>query len=170
MALAMGAVFLSSFVRGPGQPPAQHSTRQTAMNDEAMAVVPDLMNRIQKNPQDKEAVLELAEIFNRVEDWPKARQFWTKAIELDPANLGAHYHRGFALMKLEQYAEAVPDYEYIIRSKPEAYLAHYYLAMINKHILNKPDVAKQHLQQALDTKPDDQDLVTEMKKELAELP
>lgn len=170
MACAVAAIFLTSFLKGPGIPQQQQqSAKGKSMNTELMSDVPALMARVKDNPKDLEALLELGEIFNRAEDWPKSLHFWGKAIELEPDNVGAHYHRAYALVELQRYGEAVADYEFILAAKPESYQAHYYLGVIYKLALEKPDLARKHLQAALDAKPTERDLVAEIEKHLSDL-
>lgn len=168
MALAVAAVFIASFVNGP-MPGVRQSTPMKASKQDDMSAVPALMARIKDNPRDANAVLELAEIFSRAQDWGKSAHFWSKAVELDPANLGARYHRGFTLVQLERYDEAAADYEFILKAKPDAYQAHYYLGLINKYGRKNPEAARKHLQQALDMNPPDRELAAEIRKELSDL-
>lgn len=168
MALAVAAIFLTSFTTGPIPGERQSGPTKSVKKDE-MSAVPALMARIKDNPKDEEAVLELAEIFSRAQDWQKSEFFWSKATEIDPNNLGARYHRGFTRVQLKRYEDAIADYEFILQAKPDAYQAHYYLGVINKYGLDKPDVAKRYFQQALAAKPQDRELVAEIEKELSDM-
>lgn len=168
MALAVAAIFLTSFATGPLLGERQNGPAKSMKKDD-MSAVPALMARVKDNPKDEEAVLELAEIFSRVQDWQKSVHFWSKAVELDPSNLGARYHRGFTLVQIERYDEAVADYEYIIKAKSDAYQALYYLGVINKYGYKRLDAAKRYFQQALDLKPSDKDIVAEIQKEISDL-
>ncbi|MFP5239686.1 MAG: tetratricopeptide repeat protein [Acidobacteriota bacterium] len=138
-------------------------------NKNESAAVPALMARVKDNPKDLEAILELGEIFNRAEDWQKSLFFWSKGIELDPENLGARYHRGYALLELQRYEEAMPDYEFIVTAKPDAYQAHYYLGVIYKHVLKNPEMARKHLRLAQDAQPKDSGMVSEIQNQLSDL-
>lgn len=169
MAMAVAAIFLTSFIKGANAPLERQAVANISMKSSDMAAVPALMNRVQSNPKDEEALLELAEIFSRTENWEKSLFFWTKALELNPDNLGGHYHRAYTLVELQRYAEAISDYEFILKAKPDAYQAHYYLGVIYKHGLNKPDLAKKHLQLALAASPKDNDLIAEINKELSDM-
>ena len=168
MALAVAAVFTASFINGPMPPQAQGGSQKAVKRDE-MAAVPALMARVKDNPKDEEAVLELAELFSRTQDWQKSAHFWTKAVELNAKNLGARYHRGFTMVQLERYDEAAADYEFIIQAKPDAYQAFYYLGIINKYGYKKPDEARKYFQKALDINPSDKEIVSEIQKEISEI-
>jgi len=169
MAVAIAAIFLTSFITGANVPLERQAGAKKSMKSDEMAAVPALMSRVQNNPKDEEAFLELAELFSRTENWDKSIFFWTKALELNPDNLGGHYHRAYSLVELQRYEEAIADYEFILKAKPDAYQAHYYLGVINKHGLKKPDVAKKHFQQALAANPKDNELVAEINKELSDM-
>ncbi|WP_027191412.1 tetratricopeptide repeat protein [Fundidesulfovibrio putealis] len=169
MAVGITAIFLTSFITGANVPLERQAQSKKSMKSDEMAAVPALMGRVQANPKDEEALLELAELFSRTENWEKSLFFWTKALELNPDNLGGHYHRAYSLVELQRYEEAISDYEFILKVKPDAYQAHYYLGVIYKHGLNKPDLAKKHLQQALATSPKDNDLIAEINKELSDM-
>jgi tetratricopeptide (TPR) repeat protein len=169
MAVAIAAIFLTSFFTGANVPLERQAGAKKSMKSDEMSAVPALMARIKDNPKDEEAVLELAEIFSRAQDWQKSEFFWSKATEIDPSNLGARYHRGFTRVQLKRYEEAIADYEFILQAKPDAYQAHYYLGVINKYGLDKPDVAKRYFQQALAAKPQDRELVAEIEKELSDM-
>lgn len=169
MALAVAAIFLTSFLAGPNVPVERQNGPKKSMKSDEMSAVPALMARVKDNPKDEEAVLELAEIFSRAQDWQKSAHFWSKAVELDPKNLGARYHRGFTLVQMERYDEAVADYEFIIQAKPDAFQALYYLGVINKYGYKNPEAAKKYFQQVLDLKPSDKDILAEIQKEISDL-
>ena len=167
MAAAMVLIFLTSFLTG-GRVPSEGTTGAPVQSD-AMAPVPDLMARLNNDPQDEQTVLELAEIFSRVQDWDKAILFWSKAVTLNSENLGARYHRGTALLHQQRYDEAIKDYEFILQVQPQAYQALYYLGVINKYGFKNNDAAKKYFQQALDLKPEDKEMASDLEKELATL-
>lgn len=169
MAAAVAAIFLTSFITGANVPLERKAADKKSMQSDEMAAVPALMARVQNDPKDEEALLELAELFSRAGSWEKSLHFWTKALELNPDNLGGHYHRAFSLVELQRYEEAIADYEFILKAKPDAYQAHYYLGVIYKHGLNQPDKAKAHLRQALAANPRDSSLVSEINKELSDM-
>lgn len=169
MAVAIAAIFMTSFITGANVPLERQAQSKKSMKSDEMAAVPALMGRVQANPKDEEALLELAELFSRTENWEKSLFFWSKALELNPDNLGGHYHRAYTLVELQRYEEAITDYEFILKVKPDAYQAHYYLGVIYKHGLNKPDLAKKHLQLALAANPKDNELISEINKQLSDI-
>ena len=169
MGAGLVLIFLTSFIAG-GRMPAEGSGKaRGAAQSDVMAAVPDLMAKLKNSPEDEPTILELAEIFSRVQDWPKAVQFWSKAATIDSQNIGTRFHRATALVHLERYDEAIKDYEFILQVKPQAYQALYYLGMINKYGLQKPAAAKTYFQRALDLKPEHPQMVADLEKELADL-
>lgn len=169
MGLAVAAIFLSSFLRGPNLPQQRESAKTKTMSSEVISAVPELMSRVKDNPKDEKAILELAEIFSRVQDWQKSAHFWSKMVELNPKCLNARYQRGFALVQIERYDEAVADYEFIIQVKPDAFQALYYLGVINKYGYKNSEAAKKYFQQVLDMNPSDKDILAEIQKETSDL-
>lgn len=167
--LGVLAIFLTSFAMGVAVPTPKGNAAANAEDTEMMSSVSPLMAKLKDNPNDKDALLQLAHLFNRTEDWQKAEPFWSKLVALDPANIGVRYHHGFALAQLNRFPEAVAEYEAILKAAPEEFTAHYYLGMINKHGLKKPGVAKKHFEKALALKPEDKELLAELEKELADL-
>ena len=168
MGAAIIAIFLTAFFTGANAPfEHQAGQKKTGQSDEMSELAP-LMARIKANPQDADALIGLAEIFSRSKDWQKSEHFWSKVVELDPKNIGAHYHRGFTLIQLERYAEAIAEYEFILQAQPESPQALYYLGAINKYGFQKPDEAKKFFQQALALKPEDRELVMAIENELPE--
>jgi len=168
MALAVTAMFLTSFFAGANMPGEQSSRTRGGMSED-MAAVPELMAKIKNNPKDEQAVLELAELFTRAKDWQNAVHFWTKALDLTPGNLGGRYHRGVALVQLKRFDEAVADFEGILQTSPDAAHAAYYLGMINKYEYKNTEAARKYLQQVLNLNLSDKEFAAEIKKELAEL-
>lgn len=167
--LGVLAIFLTSYAKGVYVPTAKERVASTSAESGMMSSVAPLMAKLKDNPNDKDALLQLAYLFDRAEEWVKAEPFWGKVVALDQTNIGARYHHGFALAQLNRLPEAVSEYEAILKAKPEEAVAHYYLGMINKHGLKKPDVAKKHFKQALALKPDDKELLAEIEEELASM-
>ncbi|NHZ46236.1 tetratricopeptide repeat protein [Nitratidesulfovibrio liaohensis] len=168
MAASVAAIFLTAFLRDPAATRGQNGSqaRQTGPDPSQVAT---LMKKVQENPGDREAIMELSELFSRAKDWPNATIFWGKAIALDTGDTSAYFHRGHALLELQRYDEALADYGTIITLKPDAYVAHYYIGMIQKYEKNAPDVASEHFMKALSLNPKDKGLVAELNKELASL-
>ncbi|MGJ3522448.1 hypothetical protein ACR4XJ_05380 [Nitratidesulfovibrio sp. D1] len=168
VAVSVAAIFLAAFLRDPAASRRQGGTQARQGGPDATQVAA-LMKKVQENPGDKEAILELSELFSRAKDWPNAAIFWGKAIALDAGNTSSYFHRGHALLELQRFDEALADYGAIVTLKPDAYVAHYYIGMIQKYEKNAPEVAREHFRKALSLNPKDKGLVAELNKELASL-
>lgn len=168
MAASVAAIFLTAFLRDPAATRGQNGSqaRQTGPDPSQVAT---LMKKVQENPGDREAIMELSELFSRAKDWPNAVTFWGKVIELDAGDDDAYYHRAHGLLELQRFDDALADYAAIIRLTPGSAVAHYYTAMIQKYEKNAPDLAREHLQKALAAQPKDKGLLAEINKELANL-
>jgi len=169
MGVGVLAIFLTSFAMGVDVPASREHAGAKTKDSEMMSSVAPLMAKLKDNPNDKEAVSQLAHIFNEAEEWEKAEPFWGKLVAMDPTNMGTRYHRGFALAQLSRFPEAIAEYEAILKVKPGDSIAHFYLGLINKHGLKKMDLAKKHLQQAKAATTDDPELLKEIEKELADM-
>ncbi|MBI5520636.1 MAG: hypothetical protein HY916_11340 [Desulfovibrio sp.] len=169
LGLGVLAIFVTAFISGANAPQAKErgtAQRQDTSLDDSVA---PLMAKLKDNPNDKEAVSNLAHIFTKSDNWEKAAPFWTKLVMMEPENIGSRYHYGFVLSQLNRFPEAMEQYEAILKTNPKELAAHYYMGMINKYGFKNLEVAKQHFQQALSGTLDDPALEAETKKELASM-
>ncbi len=65
-------------------------------------------------------------------------------LEMAPKNEDARFLRALAYQGLEQFPEAVKDYEIVVQNNPKAQKAHYNLGMILAYKLNEPGHALEH--------------------------
>lgn len=165
--LGVLAIFLTSFVMGVEVPAAKEHASARSTNSELMSSTLPLMAKLKDNPNDYDALVQLANAFYDAEKWENAEPLWGKIAAKNPTCILSRYRQGFALVQLNRFPEAIPVYEAILKLKPEEAAAHYYLGMINKHGLKRLDVAKKHFKLALALKPDDKELFAEIEKELA---
>ena len=169
MAVGILIVFLTSFINGSGIPDGSRPSGEGQAKSEALAEVPALMAKLQENPKDMDALMELAESFSRAQDWDKAALFWGKIVDLKPEDVNALNHRGAALMQAGRYHDAIADFEKILSANPKTYHALYHIGIIYKYGLKENEKAKEYLQRALDANPQDQNLLKAIQQELATL-
>ncbi|WP_300160676.1 tetratricopeptide repeat protein [Solidesulfovibrio sp.] len=168
MATALAALFLTSFLdRAMVQGTRTARTQVKAKGP--MAAVPELMTKLQQNPNDEETILQLADAFMRGKDWQRAEHFYGEALKIDPKNVGALFHRAIVNLEQRHFPEAVEDFKAVLAIKPDVAEAHYYIGMVNKYELKVPQAAKEHLEKALALAPKDKELAAETKKELENL-
>jgi tetratricopeptide (TPR) repeat protein len=168
MATTLAALFLTSFLdRTMVQ--GTRTARTQAKSKGPMAVVPELMAKLQQNPNDEETILKLADAFMRGKDWQRAEHFYGEALKIDPKNLGALFHRAIVNLEQARFPEAVGDFTAVLALNPDAAEAHYYIGMLSKYELKDPQSAKEHLEKALALAPKGNELAAEAKKELENL-
>ncbi len=173
MAVGIVIIFMTSFINGAGIPSgvraSQASGGEGQGQEQMLAEVPALMDKLRKNPKDTEALQELAEAFSRAQDWERATLFWAKVIDLMPNDINALTHRAAALIRSDRYHDAVADYEKILGIDPNEYHALYYLGMVNKYVFKEKDKARAYFQRVLDLKPQEKNFIKSVQEEMAEL-
>lgn len=63
-------------------------------------------------------------------DWEKAISLYTKAMEVNPDHIEAHFQRAAIFDILGRIDEAISDYEATLKLRPDYYLAMEYLAKL----------------------------------------
>jgi tetratricopeptide (TPR) repeat protein len=63
-------------------------------------------------------------------DWEKAISLYTRAIEVDPNHVEAHFQRAVTFDIVGRTDDAISDYEATLKLKPDYYLAMEYLAKL----------------------------------------
>ena len=61
-----------------------------------------------------------------------------QVVRADPQNYAAHANLATALYESKRYAEAVPEYEWILAAKPEIAVAHYFIATAHDYLGEYP--------------------------------
>jgi WD40 repeat protein/tetratricopeptide (TPR) repeat protein len=106
---------------------------------------------IAENPNDAEAYYQRGRLYNRLKEFPKARDDLDRAIALKPDHFEAYHHRGHAHEGLGQAQEAIDDFSSALRGQPRN--AHLYHAR-GRNYLRLKDHAKavEDLNRALELK------------------
>jgi len=166
LSLLFLAVILVSFVVYRTDNPSL--TRQEKAAENSMGDMTSLMQRLQENPEDKEALFRLGQRFMQMQAWDKALEFWNRLQKLEPENKHVLTQKGFCLFQKEEYEQAAGIFKKILELDARDYRAHYNLGMLYKYYLKKPDPARTHLQKVLEYLPaDKKDLRQDVQKELA---
>lgn len=98
-----------------------------------MAGVSALMQRLQSNPDDIEAMRSLGMSFMEMQAWERALAFWDMVLERHADDVMALNQKGFCLFELEQYAEAAVLFERMLGIEKDNFHAHYNLGVIYKY-------------------------------------
>ena len=132
------------------QPPVPAAATQTAMKpNEAM---PDgvmrLMQALQQNPNDLEALKSLAQHFMHLEDWTKAETFALRAMVAAPSDATPLHLLGIIQHNQNRHQEAVKTLEKSLELAGDP-ATHYSLAILYGYFLNNVDKARDHLNRVL---------------------
>jgi tetratricopeptide (TPR) repeat protein len=131
-----------------------------------MAGVSALMQRLQSNPDDIEAMRSLGMSFMEMQAWERALAFWDMVLERHADDVMALNQKGFCLFELEQYAEAAVLFERMLGIEKDNFHAHYNLGVIYKYYLEQPEKAASHFQAVVDGAPEDPALLSNARREL----
>jgi tetratricopeptide (TPR) repeat protein len=125
-----------------------------------------LREALRLDPESFFATFNLANLFELRGDLEEAIPLFERALEKDPTDVKANYRYAGALMKIGDYERAVPQYGKVVELAPGFVHARYLqaLALIaqNDHL-----AAQDVLEEALEVKPDDPDLMSALARLLA---
>lgn len=115
-----------------GATPAVTGTQPTAAPTPALdqAKVATLMSRIQADPNDTAALLELGDAFFNAEDFTTAAIWLEKLVDLEPDNVPGRLALGAARYNLGQDAEAEVEWLAVLELEPDNVIAHYDLGFL----------------------------------------
>ena len=131
-----------------------------------MSAISAMMQKLQANPEDVEAMRALGMTFMDMRAWDRSVSFWDMILERNPDDVMALNQKGFCLFELGRHAEAAEYFERMLTIETANYHAHYNLGVIYKHYLSMPDKAAAHFQAVVDAAPEDPELVNNARREL----
>ena len=135
-------------------------------NTDALA---QLMQQLQTNPRDLEALLSLAGHFMHLEKWADAETFALRAVLAEPGNPRPLHLLGVIQHNQGRHAEAAQSLTQALRLKEDP-SARFSLAILTAYYLKNPTEAATHLQKLLDTPDTPEDLRAQARDALAKLP
>ncbi len=126
------------------------------MNEATQQHIMALMQKLQQNPTDLEALIGLAEHFMGMQEWQKAETFALRAVVAAPNETQPLYMLGIIQHSQNRNAEAAASLEKVVAAKDDPSVR-YSLGILYAYYLNQPDKGLEHLQKALATPaaPDD---------------
>ncbi len=127
-----------------------------------------LMQKIQTNPQDKDALLALAEQFLQMQDPTAAANFASQLINLEPNHFEGLYILGISLHQQGKYDEARNTLEQALSIKEDVTLL-FSLGVLYSHFLNDKVKAKTYFERALKANNLPDDLKTAIEEELGKI-
>jgi len=126
--LAVGVVAIYQLGATPAVTGAQSTAAPTPALDEAKVAA--LMGRIQADPNDTAALLELGDAFFTAEDFATAARWLDKLVTLDPDSITGRLLLGAAQYNLGNDAEAKAQWLAVLELEADNVEAHYYLGYL----------------------------------------
>lgn len=121
---------------------------ENGLNPEQAETLMRLMQEIQTNPNNTDALVEIAELFIETGNLPMAQGFLQRAVMGKPGDTYPRYALGLLLFKEGQTAQAAAVFEGLLEIREEP-AAMYNLALLYKYHLNKQAQAQELLRKAL---------------------
>ncbi len=146
--------------------PQQQQEQQT---EEAMGRISELMGYIQENPEDVEALTELAQRFMSIEAYERAASFWERVLRVRPDRPSPRLNLAMCYFYMEKYQEAAYQLRRVLRLDPENISARYNLAMLYAQYLNSPDQAREHFRKVVESEQASVEQRERAKQELSRL-
>jgi Flp pilus assembly protein TadD len=132
-----------------------------------MAEVSALMERLQANPEDEDAMRHLGMLFMQMGAWVRAMNFWDMVLAKAPKDLEALNQKGVCLFQLGRHPEAAEVFSRMVEVDAQNPHAHYNLGVLYAYYLNATDTARRHFE-AVVHGPDPR-LAAQAKEDLAAL-
>ncbi len=166
--VCLAAIFFSSLWNRVHNPGITVETRVGPSQQEQamMGQVSTLMAEVERNPENIQALTELAQAFMVMQAWQRAYSFWQRVLALEPDNQLALNQAGFSLFQQERYTEAVDYFETLLKLDNENYRSLFNMGVIFKYYLDDQERATKYFQQILEISPDDEQLLERVRREL----
>ena len=150
-----------------GAPPPGQGT--PAGDGPAMAQIEELKNRVAQNPNDAEAVLQLAGMNFQIQNWPRAAELFEQYLKLRPGDPNAMTDLGTSYLQAGQVEKSLAVFQQVRQQNP-GYWQSYFNEIIALATLGRMDEATQvmgELQKLQPDNPDVQRLAAELERSRA---
>jgi tetratricopeptide (TPR) repeat protein len=141
-----------------------------AMGGVDMNQLRELMAKMQKNPNDPQVLLELANTFMMMQAWDKSLELVTAAVKVAPDNIEAHRAMGMIRFERKEYDLAKKSFDTVLKMNPDDVLGHYNMGILLKHYLKNPAEGDKHFRRVVQLNPKDPDVLKGAQEELAAPP
>jgi len=154
---------------GDGVPDGEQAMQKQAMPGNmggAMSKVREFMARVEKDPNDVEALMGLGNAFLMMRAWDRALEPLGKAAALDSTNTSVLKGIGIAYFNKEDFEKAAQSYEAILKINGKDTLALFNLGVITKHYFKDVDAARGYFEKVLELEKDDAEMTKLATEEL----
>lgn len=149
-------------------PASQQAPSSAGMDEATQQGIMALMQKLQQNPTDLEALTGLAEHFMHTQDWQKAETFALRAVVAAPNETRPLYMLGIIQHNQNRHAEAAASLEKVVAAKEDASVR-YSLGILYAYYLDQPDKGIAHLEKALGDPSAPDDLKKALTEEIAKI-
>jgi cytochrome c-type biogenesis protein CcmH/NrfG len=118
-----------------------------------MARVQELRSRIQANPNDYEALVDLGNIHFEQETFDDAIELYEKALALRPDDVNLRTDLGTAMYYQQRFDEAIAQFNLALRQDPAHAQTLFNLGVAMLHGKKDPQSALQHWEKLIETNP-----------------
>jgi Tfp pilus assembly protein PilF len=132
----------------------------------AMAQIEELKKRVEQNPNDAEAVLQLAGMNFQIQNWPRAAELFEQYLKLQPGDPNAMTDLGTSYLQAGQVEKSLETFRQVRQQAP-GYWQSYFNEIIALATLGRMDEAAQimaELQKIQPNNPDVQRLAVELER------
>lgn len=126
-----------------------------------LAEVRSLEERITKDPKDAEALRRLGDLNFDISNWEKARDLYSRYLEVRPGDPDVMTDLGVTFRGLKQYDRALELFDKVEKSAPDHWQARYNQVVVLAFDLNRIDAAQTALQDLQKMQPNN-DKVTQL--------
>ena len=144
---------------GPGGP-------MGAMGGIDMEHLRELMQTMEKNPDDPKLLLELGNTFMMMQAWDKALEFLDKAARLNPGDAQVHRALGMVRFERKEFELARKSFDLVLKKEPGDVLAHYNMGILLKHYMKKPAEGDVHFRKVVQLGGADPEVLKSAEEEL----
>ncbi|HWM91915.1 MAG TPA: tetratricopeptide repeat protein [Thermoanaerobaculia bacterium] len=128
------------------------------MGGAPMARVQELQQRLEQNPQDADAALELANLNFDIERWERARDLYLQYLSLRPANPDILNDLGVSYREMGQFNEAIQTFRQAEEMVPGHWQSLFNQVVVLAFDLNQFDEAQRILEELRKVQPNNPDV------------
>ena len=128
-----------------GEPPAP-----VDRNPKAMREIMELMQHLQENPHDADALLALSGRFMGMNAWDQARDLLTRLLVTEPSNADALRMLGVCLFELKDFAASARTFETVLALGEKDAEAHFNLGILYSRFLDQSAKGREHFKAVLE--------------------
>jgi cytochrome c-type biogenesis protein CcmH/NrfG len=137
---------------------------QSVDQEDMMAMVGQLMQRLEHDSEDITALHGLGQAFMRMEAWSEAQRFWMRLLTLEPDNTAARQHLAICLFRLQEYRAAAEELQHVLTIEPDNGNALFNLGILYAHYLQDADQGREYFERIIELP----DAGTELKEQARE--